>query len=155
MLLLMKPTVKCAKRLNQFCPRLVCWERYLYDEPYQVRILESLNEELNKEPLKSWKKETNKNKKIKKQKNRVSARMIWLNLLLIFFGFLLSVVQCPVLLPPTNGTVETSRQVYRDIYKLSCNAGYLPKVSTKRECLPNGTWSEQIPTCAGTVSNNS
>ena len=43
MSLLMKPTVKLVKRLNQFCPRLVCWERYLYDELYPIRILESIS----------------------------------------------------------------------------------------------------------------
>ncbi|XP_078578155.1 matrilin-1-like [Branchiostoma floridae x Branchiostoma japonicum] len=63
-------------------------------------------------------------------------------------GFTCTVVHCPVLTAPANGTITpTNRRQYQDQVTFTCNSGYNLVGQTMLTCLVNGSWSASPPTC--------
>ncbi len=54
--------------------------------------------------------------------------------------FVVTVVDCGVLLAPRNGQVEMSGTSVADKATYSCNSGFMLMGSRMRSCLDNGQW---------------
>ena len=67
--------------------------------------------------------------------------------------FILLVIRCPSPPIPANGVKTGCRdplsERYGTICSFSCNVGYNPTGSTRRQCLENKTWSGTTPSCQG------
>ena len=68
-----------------------------------------------------------------------------------FMHFSSSVVHCPVLLSPSNGTISSNETQFRTKACFSCNVGYNLVGETCLNCTSNGTWSEKQPHCSGAL----
>ncbi|XP_078664120.1 complement receptor type 1-like [Branchiostoma floridae x Branchiostoma belcheri] len=58
-------------------------------------------------------------------------------------------VQCPYLRAPINGAMSSGNSLYRDVVYFTCEVGYELVGATRIMCQPDGTWSDEVPTCAG------
>ena len=60
----------------------------------------------------------------------------------------LVVKSCPGLATPDSGTKDTNKTACGSIVDFSCNECYELKGQKKLSCLPNETWSAEIPVCS-------
>ncbi|XP_035665958.1 P-selectin-like [Branchiostoma floridae] len=59
-----------------------------------------------------------------------------------------TVVQCPELTPPANGSLSpTGVNLYNDEVIFTCNQGYELLGASSMRCQANRTWSDPVPTC--------
>ncbi|XP_035694593.1 uncharacterized protein LOC118428599 [Branchiostoma floridae] len=59
-----------------------------------------------------------------------------------------TVVQCPALTPPANGTLSpTGVNSYNDEVMFTCNQGYEMEGASSVRCQANRAWSDPVPTC--------
>ncbi len=60
-----------------------------------------------------------------------------------------TVVTCPVLTPPTNGTLSTTSRDYLTVVTYSCDTGYVltGNSGSARTCKATGLWSGEVETC--------
>ncbi|XP_078610886.1 E-selectin-like [Branchiostoma floridae x Branchiostoma japonicum] len=59
-----------------------------------------------------------------------------------------TVVQCPALTPPEDGTLSpTGVNSYNDEVMFTCNQGYELEGASSVRCQANGTWRGPVPTC--------
>ena len=74
----------------------------------------------------------------------------WIN---VQYVFPCSVVTCPALPTPSNGTRQgcsgASTEIYNTVCQFSCNPGFVSLGSPFRTCLQNGSWSGQDFVCQG------
>ena len=69
-----------------------------------------------------------------------------LNVSAYIFSFTL--VSCPSLNPPVNGSLSTTSTYPGAVVSVNCDAGY--KISAgpaNVTCLVNGSWSNKLPSC--------
>ena len=65
----------------------------------------------------------------------------------IIFPFL--AVNCGGLPSPMNGSISGNLTVYPNIVTFSCDAGFILRGSSVRECQSNGTWHGYETNCEG------
>ena len=65
----------------------------------------------------------------------------------IIFPFL--AVNCGRLSSPMNGSISGNLTVYPNIFKFSCDPGFILRGSPVRKCQSNGTWHGYETTCEG------
>ena len=59
-----------------------------------------------------------------------------------------TVVVCPELMDPDNGSVQLSDMVFGSIATYTCETGYILNGSMSRDCMADGQWSgEEDPFC--------
>ena len=58
-----------------------------------------------------------------------------------------SALKCPILVAPTNGTIECSNQTTGGNCNFSCQGGFNLVGSQVRMCLPSVTWSGSTTSC--------
>ena len=56
-------------------------------------------------------------------------------------------VLCPELPSPGNGTVQLDSRRVNETATYTCDVGFVRVGPRVRECMPNGEWSNQAPTC--------
>ncbi|XP_033114876.1 sushi, von Willebrand factor type A, EGF and pentraxin domain-containing protein 1-like [Anneissia japonica] len=56
-------------------------------------------------------------------------------------------VTCPVLSPPTDGSIVTPASFYNEVIEFACNIGYILGGSQQRTCQQDGQWSGEPTTC--------
>ena len=66
---------------------------------------------------------------------------------------LFSVVDCLNLTSPSNGQVSVSTTTFGSVATYTCEDGYMLMGFPMRECLSNGSWSQQEPVCESKSSN--
>ena len=66
---------------------------------------------------------------------------------MISFLLLLLVVDCLNLTSLSNGQVSLTTSTFGSVAMYTCEEGYLVVGSATRECLANGSWSQQEPVC--------
>ena len=64
-----------------------------------------------------------------------------------------SVVDCSNLTSPSNGHVSVSTTTFGSMATYTCEEGYMLMGFPMRECLSNGSWSQQEPVCESKSSN--
>ena len=67
--------------------------------------------------------------------------------LISFVLYFLLVVDCFNLTAPSNGQVSLTTTTFGSVVMYTCKEGYLVMGSAMRECLANGSWSQQEPVC--------
>ena len=60
-------------------------------------------------------------------------------------------ILCPELTAPENGVVTTTGLTPGSTATYSCDDGYALDGAQNRTCQDNGTWTNQPPSCIGTV----
>ena len=60
---------------------------------------------------------------------------------------------CPLLAPPTNGSVLVSGQTVNSVAEYSCDAGFSLVGPASRTCQTSGTWTEDEPDCSKSMYN--
>lgn len=58
-----------------------------------------------------------------------------------------AVVYCPLIIPPTNGSVVSSGTILGSSVKYQCDAGFKLNGPSIRICQTNGSWTDSEPTC--------
>ena len=58
-------------------------------------------------------------------------------------------IECPILSPPLNGSVEVKNRSVGDVATYSCMSGFVLDGSPTRTCQTNGAWGGTPPTCEG------
>ena len=58
-----------------------------------------------------------------------------------------TVIDCGILLPPTNGFVTLSGTIFGFVASYSCQSGYVPIGNETRTCQENAQWSGTEPEC--------
>lgn len=56
-------------------------------------------------------------------------------------------LQCPILLPPSNGMVDVPSRIVGSIATYSCKNRFTLLGDAQRECLSDETWSGDFPVC--------
>lgn len=72
-----------------------------------------------------------------------------------WYTFIIIVIDCGNLLAPENGNVVVSSTDVGSIATYTCNNGYRIRGVSERECLVNGTWSQEPPICISKLTDGS
>ena len=64
-------------------------------------------------------------------------------------SFVFIVINCGGLCDLEKGTVLISHSTIGGVATYTCKPGYELEGSNRRECMPNGEWSESEPNCKG------
>ena len=64
-----------------------------------------------------------------------------------YFDFAADVVRCPDLIAPANGIVLVESQDVGSTAGYMCDNGFTRNGVLTRECMSNGEWSDEAPTC--------